>query len=249
MSESKAVFKSRALEVGIEEADLDLLEAGNVSTFGQFAFVCPFAPGSTDESPLVDALSAILGTAPPPAKMIAFRRLYYESHAIAVSEMKSKLERTAADTPKQMPLAERVLRLKRQREELKGVIFDASSEPSHALVDKVQTMLEEGVLTYLPPNKCPSREQEVAKDRQEHTVSFAADGSLKIARKTVDLHCDAVGEIKIRSALTRRSLAFDQIGLLSFVVHEKWHSKDVCHIAKGTSNGAQVRIDAAGVGC
>lgn len=225
MCESKAVFEARALEIGVEKDDLEKLAEKGVATFGQYAFICPFAPGSTDEKLLIDALTELLGEEVPPGKMIAFRRLYYESHAVATSDMKTRLERTATDTPRQMPLAERMLRLKRQRDELKGVVFDATTEPSHGLVDRVQAMQEEGIISYLPPNKCPSRENEVAKEKQDNIISFSQDGSLRISRKSVDLSCEANGEVKIRSALTRRSLAFDQVGLLSFIVQEEWHAK------------------------
>lgn len=225
MCESTAVFEARALEIGVSQDDLDKLKEKGVATFGQYAFICPFAPGSTDEKLLTDALTDILQKAVEAAEMIAFRRLYYESHAVATSDMKTRLERTATDTPRQMPLAERMLRLKRQREELKGIVFDATTEPSHGLVDKVQAMQEEGILSHLPPNKCPSREHEVAKDKQDNVISFTQDGSLRIAKKATDLSCEANGEVKIRSALTRRALAFDQVGLMSFIEQEEWHAK------------------------
>ena len=157
--------------------------------------------------------------------MIAYRRLYFESHAIAASEMKSRLERSSLDAPRQMPMAERMLRLKRQQTALTGVIFDATTEPSHSLVDKILSMVEDGIVSYLPPQKCPSREHEVAKDKLDNAISFSADGNLKITKKAADLNCDVQGEVRIRSALTRRSLAFDQVGLAGFVVQEKWHAK------------------------
>ena len=209
MSESEAVFTTRALAIGVSQDDLDMVGTKGVKTFGQFAFICPFSPASVDETLLVTALEALLEEPVATTKMIAFRRLYYESHAVATSEMKSRLERTATDTPREMPLAERMLRLKRQQDELKGVIFDATTEPSHGLVDRVQSMQEDGIIAYLPPNKCPSRELEVSKEKQDNVISFCQDGSLKIAKKAVDLSCEVNGEVKIRSALTRRSLAFD----------------------------------------
>ena len=56
--------------------------------------------------------------------MIPLRMLWFESHAIAISDMKARVERTSSDTPRQMPLAERMSRLKRQKEELKGLQID-----------------------------------------------------------------------------------------------------------------------------
>lgn len=89
MSESAAVFQARALEIGIEQTDLDTLKLQHAPTFGQYAFICPFSPSLLDETPLKNALSTLLGAEPDAANMIAFRKLYFESHAIAVSAMKS----------------------------------------------------------------------------------------------------------------------------------------------------------------
>ena len=59
---------------------------------------------------------------------------------------------------------------------------------------------------------------------------------LKIAKKIVDLECDA-SEVKIQSALTRRSLAFDQVGLASFIVQEEWHAKIFQCLQREPPNG------------
>ena len=97
-------------------------------------------------------------------------------------------------------------------------------------------MVEDGIVSYLPPQKCPSREHEVAKDKLDNAISFSADGNLKITKKAADLSCDVQGEVRIRSALTRRSLAFDQVGLAGFVVQEV-ACKAFQHHAKGATDG------------
>ena len=132
MSESAAVFETRAKDIGVPEDDIRALKRVKANTYGQFAFICPHTPQSSDETPLKNALTAILGAEPNAAAMIAYRRLYFESHAIAASEMKSRLERSSLDAPRQMPMAERMLRLKRQQTALTGVIFDATQPPSRA---------------------------------------------------------------------------------------------------------------------
>ena len=76
-------------------------------------------------------------------------------------------------------------------------------------------MLEENCLHYLPPDKCVSREQEASKEKPEPAVSFDSSGNIKIGRKAQELSCDVGGELKLRKALTRRSLAINQAGLAS----------------------------------
>ena len=47
---------------------------------------------------------------------------------------------------------------------------------------------------------------------------------VKLSRKAADLSCNTTGELRLRQALTRRSLAFDQCKLCSFDVMEMWHN-------------------------
>ena len=117
-----------------------------------------------------------------------------------------------------------MLRLKRQRDELKGVIIDSQTEPAHGLIDKIQSMVEDNSLSFIAPEKCMSREQEILKDKTDPVLAFNSDGNLKLSRRNVDLHCDVSGETKLRNALTRRALAFDQVGILSFTTMELWHN-------------------------
>lgn len=222
--ESKAAFTSRAAEIGIAQAVIEKLEGANVATFGQYAFIAPNNPSSSDEKEFKDSIEAIMEREVTPGEMVGFRRLWYESHAIAMSDLRNRVEKSSSDPPKQVPLAERLLRLKRQRDELKGIIIDSHSEPAHALIDKIQSMVDDNCLSYVAPEKCMSREQEVVKDKAEPVLSFNSDGNLKLSRKSAELQCDVAGETKLRSALTRRSLAFDQVGILSFTVMELWHN-------------------------
>lgn len=222
--ESWAAFSARALEIDIGTGLLDELKNAGISSFGKMAFICAANPNSGDDTPLVEAVEALIGRRPDANDMLPLRRLWYESHAIAISDMKSRLERTAGDAPRQMPLAERMQRLKRQKETLTGLQIDQTLEPAHAVVDKVQSMLEENCLHYLPPDKCVSREQEASKEKPEPAVSFDSSGNIKIGRKAQELSCDVGGELKLRRALTRRSLAINQAGLASFDKLEEWNN-------------------------
>ena len=49
-------------------------------------------------------------------------------------------------------------------------------------------------------------------------------GNVKLSRKAADLSCNTTGELRLRQALTRRSLAFDQCKLCSFDVMEMWRN-------------------------
>ena len=92
------------------------------------------------------------------------------------------------------------------------------------MIDKIQSMVDSGTLAYLPPHKCPSRALEISSDKPAQQVTLDSQGGLKISKKHAELECDVRGELRLREAFTRRALAFDQIGLMSFSVQESWHT-------------------------
>ena len=91
------------------------LVAANLGTFGQFAFVSSFQPGSADEQPFVDALAKVLNAQPLPGALASYRRLYFESHTAAMSDLKTRLERKDDDVPRKLLMSERVERLERAK--------------------------------------------------------------------------------------------------------------------------------------
>ena len=86
-------------------------------------------------------------------------------------------------------------------------------------------MIEDGVLQYLPPEKCISRHDEIQNQKSEQQVSFDGQGNLKITKRAAELSCDTSGELKLRQALTRKALACDQAGLCTFKTLEQWHNQ------------------------
>ena len=56
--ESKAAFKARAEEIGVAEEIVAKLGESNVATFGQYAFIAPNNPSSSDEKEFKDAIES-----------------------------------------------------------------------------------------------------------------------------------------------------------------------------------------------
>ena len=59
--DSAAVFKSRALEIGLAPDAFVKFEAEGLVTLAALAFSCHFSPGSPDEKPLVELATKVLG--------------------------------------------------------------------------------------------------------------------------------------------------------------------------------------------
>ena len=85
--DSWAAFKERALEVGISSAEVTALANGGISTFSQFAFCCAYQPGAHSDGPLFDHLEQVLGTRPAGADASAYRRMFFECHAMALKDL------------------------------------------------------------------------------------------------------------------------------------------------------------------
>lgn len=77
--DSPAVFKQRSYEIGISEPQVDLLIAAGFTTMATFAFCCNFSPGAPDDTPLVAAVTTVLGAAPNAAQMGTFRRVEHDT--------------------------------------------------------------------------------------------------------------------------------------------------------------------------
>ena len=227
--ESTASFKSRAGEIGMSDDLISRLIDGGVDTFGKLAYICSVSPTSGDDGPLKEALNRMLtgGSALTPQEMILLRRLWFESYTLTVTELTNKLQKNPSDTPKSIPLAERLVRIDEQKDRLKGLVYDQFLEPAHSLTDRIQSMLEDGVVTYLAPEKCVSRHDEIQSNKSEQQLSFDSQGNVKVTKAESQLSCDVTGELRLRQCLTRKALAFDQIKLCSFDVMETWHNSMV----------------------
>ena len=187
--ESEAAFKERATAIGVPAPMVAKLQAKGVATFGAFAFLSSFQPGGTDETPFVRALATTLDVREADiatAELVAFRRLYYESHTLALGDLRSRMERKADDTPRRLPMAERAERLASLKGELAGLTIDAQLEPAHRLVDSTIQQAEDNTLRYIALKECLSRESEIMHQKHESAIDFMPDGTMKLSKKQLD---------------------------------------------------------------
>ncbi|CAE7620270.1 unnamed protein product [Symbiodinium sp. CCMP2592] len=194
--ESVPAFTERAKQIGIGDELLEKFKTKNLDTYGKLAFICSSRPSSGDDKALFEAIRLLIGKS-----------------------------LTGETSPREMPLAERLTRLKRQRGELKGLEMDVHTEPGHALVDRVQAMLDSAQVLHIAPETCISRHDEILGDKTEQKLSLGADGNIKITKQASSLRCETTGELKLRRCFLRRALALDQVGLASYAVMESWHNK------------------------
>ena len=177
---------------------------------------------SRTKSLLVNFLEAVLGVAPTGESLGKFRRLFFESHALCLQDLRQKVERTEHSDAKVLPLAEKVERVNQIKARLPGLLITQQLEPSHQLIDKAVQQWEENSLRYIELSSCRSREQEVLAEKTSPSITFDAAGNIKVTKKQELAQCSLTGDLRLRTAMQRRALAYDMAGVASFLVLEKW---------------------------
>ena len=102
---------------------------------------------------------------------------------------------------------------------LPGLEIKGHLEPSHALVDLMVQILEQGVLKYVPWSSCTCREQEVLENKKADvgtTIVQHSNGLLKTQKADYLYIADNGDSLKLQNALQRRALAAELAGLCDY---------------------------------
>ena len=216
------ISQARAQQIGVPRMTIDLLIAGSLNTLGNYAYCCGYQPNATDETPLVEALTKVLGagfqlTSP-------LRRLFYEAHTLSLIEMRSQMEARDGDTPRKLQIPERAHRMEQLRARYPGLLIRGEFEFSYALLDKVIDQFSRNELRYIPLEECTRRQQELDGVRKDDVlrIDIKNDDSLKLGRELVSEKAKLATDLEIRNAFVRRALAYDAADLLTYSVHETW---------------------------
>ena len=224
--------------MGLSDADIQHLETAGVSSLAGMAFFCAYQPGTSDDSILVTATAKALTQDPvPAATMVAVRRLHYESHAMYVADLRSKVVSTEDEAPKRMPNAERAQRYGEQKTRLGGLILEGELECSNSLLDAVMQQYDRDELKYIQLHSCTSREQEMSGSRRDQKLALDSEGMIKVKPAGIDAKADLSTDMKVKSAMTRRGLAYDQASLISFEVHAKWVERLFSAMSRSVPDG------------
>ena len=220
--DSKASFVQRALEVGLTDRQVQAIDAAGVNSFARYAYCTAYQPGQSDDAPLVQFWTDALGGAPDAGTLASARRLFFESHALALDELKTRSERTESSEARTIPLAEKMDRVRNLKLRLTGLTFTPATEPSHSLIDKACQQLEDNVLSYIPLNKCTSRQDETLQSKTDASISMDSSGNLRVTKKQKTEDTKIEGEHRLKSAFHRRALAYDIARIGTFQVMDRW---------------------------
>ena len=221
--DSEAVFKQRALQMGLESGVFDLFVQKGYTTMARYAFSCNYSPGSSTDRPFIDMIKDVLGRDATALETSVLCRLFSESYANVAADIKTQTEQTEESATRKLAPAERAQRLKDQQARLSGLNIRGNYEPGDTLVDRCCSCYEQDRLVYVEWSACISREFELSNNvKKDTSLSFSNEGVLKLAKQEKHQPAATSTEIQVRYCLVRRGLAMDQANILSYKFHDKW---------------------------
>jgi hypothetical protein len=125
------VFSSRAQEIGLSSAAIQVAIDNSIGTMGQFGFSTSYipGPGQQDETPLKDLVKVLYNHANiddvTMGQMTAVRRLYLEAYTMGIAELRRSVEQPGGEAIRSVPLLERNDRQRQQAIRLSGVETEA----------------------------------------------------------------------------------------------------------------------------
>ena len=133
--DSEAAFIDRAQQIGLERWVIDKIRQKKFATFGRLAFGFAYSPQSSDEAPLREFLTNLLDEAPSDDQLASLRRLFFESHTMALTDVRQRVESNPDPSvaTRKLPTAERVARQQAQEKRLGGLVFNPTTIPSNHL--------------------------------------------------------------------------------------------------------------------
>ena len=153
MPDSEPVFSEWMGAIGISGAYQVALIAAGITTLARLAFSSASMPGSGDSSSiafLVGVFAVATQANTPAGQLACLRRLWYEAHAVSLSDIRARTKTTKDSPARRLPIPERASRLASQQLRLAGV-----------LIDYVFGLKEAETLRYVDPSKCTSRAMEL----------------------------------------------------------------------------------------
>ena len=223
--DSKAVFAARVKYLGLG-AHLDTFLLLHWTTHAELAFVSSSRPGQDNDKFEEEIIIPGLGSTDHPLKHI-LRRLYYESFAMASSEIRRMQDPNAPDMPRVVPQPEKEARGSALASRLNGLAVDGmfvgEFDVSDRLLERCIHLYENNVLAYVGLDLCTKRDFEVLGHRRDPHLAPVQDASgyIKMQSQQPETYCSIETQTLMENAFMRRNLAMDMGDVMSFEVGEE----------------------------
>ena len=241
--ESTAAFNQRCDEI-VEDGSLRTsLDGQGIRSHSAMAFSMGTPQMTPTEEQFVALAQRIFGAGYSVGQMSALRRLHFESTTLVISMVGERVTSDSADkgdAARKIPLAEKRQRKEDQMARLTGISMVGELDPSHALLDLANQMLESGAIVWLAPSKCSKRDDEVQQALKDSKSSVQVENAqLKVGPSTDTVEAEWNSELKFQWCMMRRGLAMDQCRVLSWGIHQQWVNYMLNLLSRPVSPGFQ----------
>ncbi len=225
--ESPATFESQAERASLSNPYILALKAHGISTLSKLAYAVTTPGVSPSDAQVTQFLQIIRpGVDPTISDSTAVKRLIFEPQTLTIANLKATLQSSDDSGAKRIAAPERSARIAAQKLRLYGMDLSGPLEPSFWLYDTFSDMLDSGELKYVAPNRCLTRQLELAGAKPEKQVKLDDMKSGLVIRdaqpeNTIPLSTD----LSRYQAMPRRALAMDLVGLATYSTIMKWNSR------------------------
>ena len=230
--DSEAHLAKGATEVGLTNGALQSLVRNGLSTLGRLAFAHAQPGTPIDAAAFHTFAQNLLGVLMSLADEAALKRLLFEGRTMVLSQLRGAVANPEAAHTRKLPQVERNAKMITLRAALPGVCIEKQLEPSHSLLDLVSQQFEAQQLAYLSPDRCTSREWEVAMGKTTSKQIQLDTDHLVVKEKSDTPDQVAATEMQIYEALRRRGVAYAFADLLEWTVHERYITQLFGHLRK-----------------
>ena len=216
--ESTATFSQQAARAGLSEPWIQALNRAHMNKLSAIAYAIttPGVAPTTDQArDFLDQMRP--GAGPTLSEITAIKRLVFEAQTLTIASLRTAVQSPDDNSAKRVAPAERAARLETQRTRLQGLDLSGPLEPSHWMYDQFSAMLELGELKYIAPNKCMTRQQELAGERPDKQIKLdETKSSLVVKDHPKEPDAEIATDLALHQAFTRRALAMDLVGIASY---------------------------------
>ena len=206
--DSEAAFGQRLAEVLTDANARQSILAGGIRSFSMLAF----ASGTPQNPPSDEAFRTFAdGILPVGYNMATYsglRRLHFEAATLVVAQLKQKVTGDGEEGKQKLPIIEKQARLAEQKRRLTGVEIEGELQPSYALIDAVNGMIETSSVLWIAPSKATSRDQEIQHGAKSlPSVVHLEQHTLRLSTPDANLEADCSNTLQLQWCLQRRALA------------------------------------------
>ena len=225
--ESEATFQMQAQRAGLSQFYIDCIKTASLGTLGKLAYALTTPGTSPTELQVNNFLNAMRpAVVPTVADSTAMTRIVFEAQTLTIANLRNSMVATDDTAAKKVAPAERTARVEGQKTNLRGLDLSGPMEPSYWLYDSFSAMMDSGELKYIPPNRCLTRQQEIAGSKPDKQIKLDENKTglvIKVAGQEREI--SIASDLSLFQAMCRRGLAMDLVGVASYDTVMRWTNR------------------------